>query len=170
MELVVIVRLDAFTNESRCPGQSPPVYLVRKNRTDDDFYDASGFYDIDHDYTSGVGWTCYVSGGVAAAAHIKVQYLANHDTAMADDDTVLISVPDEYENILIACVIAIVYRSKLSSVMIDPTAHTSIVMQLTDMVLKAEAHYDNLIQRAQAKLAESKIKPLGGLDKYDRVY
>ena len=75
-------------------SQQPPAYLVRKNRLDPEFYDEAGFYDIDRDYAGGVGWFMYVSGGIAALAHIKTQYLANHKTDLIDDDESYITVPE----------------------------------------------------------------------------
>jgi hypothetical protein len=151
-------------------SQQPPVYLVRKNRLDPTFYDEAGYYDIDHDYSAGAGWFCYVSGGVAASAHIKTQYLANHDTAMADDSSTLISVPDEYVHIIIAYVVAKAFRQQLSDMMVDPTAHAAVIMQMTEMVHHAEDAYDKLVLTAQQRLAQSKTTPAVKSDKYDRVY
>lgn len=151
-------------------GQQPPVYLVRKNRFDPDFYKMSGYYDNDHDYSAGTGWFIYISGGIAKLAHVCIQYLANHDVAMADDDTVLITVPDEYENILIAQVICRAYRERLSYFMQNPTAQTNVIMQYTDMVQKAEESYYAMLASAQLKLADSKIIGDKEVDKYDRVY
>src|SRR4030065_773668 len=92
-------------------GTQPPTYLVRKNRLDPDFHTSAGYYDIDHAYVyagmdaelaTGLGFVAYISGGIAALAHIKMQYLANHKTTLLDDATDLISVPDEYNHICIA--------------------------------------------------------------------
>jgi hypothetical protein len=151
-------------------SQTPPVYLIRKNRLDPDFYNEAGYYDIDRDYSAGVGWFGYISGGIAASAHIKMQYLANHSTNVVDDSTATWTVPDEYESIIIAYVIAKAYRERLGAMMVDPTAHTSIILQMTEMVKKAEDNYKDLVQRAQKKLAESRLSPSFTVDKYDRVY
>jgi hypothetical protein len=151
-------------------SQQPPTLLVRKNRLDPDFWDAAGYYDIDHDYSTGSGWTVYVSGGVAALAHIKMQYLANHDTTITDDSVDVWSIPDQYEGIIIAYVLAKGYRERLSKYMQDPTAHTSLIMQMTTMVDKAEENYRELAQAAHARLADSKITPNVAVDKFDRVY
>src|SRR4030043_611637 len=125
-------------------SQQPPIYLARKNRLDDNFWDSSNFYDVDHDYKSGTGWFIYVSGGVAAAAHVSMQYFANHSTPLVDDSTATWTVPDLYENIVVAYVLAKAYRERLSAYMITPTAHTSTILQLTDMVKKAEESYKEL--------------------------
>jgi hypothetical protein len=151
-------------------SQTPPTYLVRKNRLDPNFYKIAGFYDIDHDYASGSGWMMYVSGGVRAAAHVYTQYLANHNTDMADDGLHFISIPDEYENILIQNVICRAYRERLSYVMQDPTAHSSVIQQMTEMVNKAEEQYREMVLRAQEKLATSIASPKMTADKFDRVY
>jgi hypothetical protein len=151
-------------------NQTPPAYLVRKNRLDPDFYKVAGYYDIDHDYSSGAGWTMVVSGGLAAGTHIFTQYLANHNTTMADDDIHYISVPDEYEGILIQNVVCRAYRERLSFFMQDPTAHTTVIQQLTEMVHKAEEQYREMVLRAQEKLTTSITSPKQTVDKYDRVY
>jgi hypothetical protein len=151
-------------------SQQPPVYLIRKNRLDPNFYGEAGYYDVDHDYSTGSGWLCYVSGGVAAAAHIKTQYLANHPTNLADDSTAVVTVPDEYEPILIAYFITRAWRERLGNTMRDPTAHTSTISQITEMVHKADDNYLQMVQQAQAKLADSKITPHREVDKFDRVY
>jgi hypothetical protein len=151
-------------------GQTPPVYLVRKNRLDPSFYRKSGYYDVDHDYATGSGWIIYVSGGIAALAHIYTQYLANHDLAMADDAGHLITIPDEYENVLIAQVICRAYRERLSYFMQSPTAQTNVIMQYTDMVQKAEDSYNALLAAAQKRLADSRVTGDKFVDKFDRVY
>jgi hypothetical protein len=151
-------------------SQQPPTYLSRKNRLDEDFWSFTNFYDIDHDYSAGTGWFIWVSGGVAASAHIKMQYLANHSTTIVDDSTATWTVPDVYENIVVAYVVAKAYRERLSAYMITPTAHTSTILQLTDMVKKAEDSYKELSQRALQRLADSRITPNVAADKFDRVY
>ena len=151
-------------------SQQPPIYLARKNRLDPDFYSAAGYFDIDHNYIDGGGWYCYVSGGVAASAHIKMQYFANHATGLEDDSTDVITVPDEYENILVAYVVMKGYRERLGAYMIDPTAHSSLILQMTEMVKRSEDNYHLLVQRAQVRLADSRITPNVSSDKFDRVY
>jgi hypothetical protein len=151
-------------------AEQPPSYLVRKNRLDPDFFNETGFYDVDHDYSAGIGWMMYFSQQIQIAEHVKVQYLGNHDTDMDDDDTVEISIPDEYEDILVAYVVAKGYRERLGVFMQDPTAHSSIILQMTDMVVKSELNYQGLVLRAQVKLADSRITHRLASDKYDRVY
>jgi hypothetical protein len=151
-------------------SQTPPVYLVQKNRLDPHFYGDDGFFDVDHDYATGEGWTMYVSGGVAATAHIKIQYLADHDSALVDASDHYLTIPDEYENLLILSVMCRAYRERLSFVMQDPTAHSSVILQMTDMVNKMEKEFRDQVATAQAKLAHSIFSPRMQSDKYDRVY
>jgi len=151
-------------------SQQPPAYLVRKNRLDPEFYDEAGFYDIDRDYAGGVGWFMYVSGGIAALAHIKTQYLANHKTDLIDDDESYITVPDEYEPILVAYVVAKGYRERLGAYMQDPTAHMTIITQMTNMCKEADDHYQELVNNAIAKLTGSRVSPQMHVDKFDRLY
>ena len=151
-------------------SQQPPVYLVMKNRLDPEFYHQAGFYDIDHDYSTGSGWLMYVSGGLAGLAPIKTQLLGQQDHDMDDDELHLITVPDEFEHILIAQVMCYAYRERLSNYMQDPTAQTSIITDLSEMTHHMEEYYNSLVVAAQAKLAESKISPRLHVDKYDKVY
>ena len=151
-------------------GQVPHTYLARKNRLDPNFYADAGFYDIDHDYSTGGGWMCYVSGGVAASAHIKTEYLAGHATNLDDDSVDVITVPDEHEPILIAYFITRAWRERLGNAMRDPTAHTSIIQQLTEMVRRADENYASLLTQAQHRLVESRVSPANKVDKFDRVY
>jgi hypothetical protein len=151
-------------------SQQPPVYLVRKNHLDPDFYSSAGYYDIDYDFSTGSGYLCYVSGGVAALAHIKVQFLATHDIDLADDSTDVITIPDQYENIIIAYFIMRAWRERLGVVMQDPTAHSSIITQLTEMVHKAEENYKELVDAAQRYISESKVSSGNTVDKFDQVY
>ena len=105
------------------------------------------------------------AGGVTKTTHIKTSYLANHDTDLDDDDLSLLTVPDEYENILIEAVMCRAYRERLSVAMQDPTAHTSVIMQLTDMVAKMEQTYNDHVAAAQVKLANSVLSPRMQSDK-----
>lgn len=151
-------------------NQSPPQYLIRKNRFDPDFYSADNYYDIDHNYAEGAGWTLHLSIGLPVDSDVNVEYLAGHDLDMQDDQQHLITVPDEYYGILIAQVICRAYRERLSYYMQDPTVHTSIVMQLTEMVRKAEESYNNMVEAAWKKIATSRQSPRQAMDQFDRVY
>jgi hypothetical protein len=150
--------------------QSPPQYLIRKNRFDPDFYSADNFYDIDHNYAEGAGWTLHFSSGLSIGDHVNVEYLAGHDLDMADDEQHLITVSDEFYGILIAQVVCRAYRERLSYYMQDPTVHTSIVMQLTEMVRRAEEHYNQMVEAAWQKIATSRQSPRQTMDRFDRVY
>lgn len=150
--------------------QEPPIYLTRLNHLDPSFYQAETYYDIDRDYKTGKGWLLYVAKMLAIGEKVRISYLSNHSTDLADDSTKLISVPDEYEGILIAFVIAKAYRERLGAYMQDPTAHTSIILQMTDMVRKSEDNYQQMVLRAQEKLSDSRTSPHMSVDKYDRVY
>ena len=149
--------------------QEPPAYLTRLNHLDPLFYQAVTYYDIDRDYKTGKGWFLFVAKKLAIGEKVRISYLANHSTDV-DDVNKLITIPDEYENILVAYVVAKAYRERLGAYMQDPTAHTSIIMQMTDMTRKAEENYNQMVLRAQEKLAESRSSPHMASDKFDRVY
>jgi hypothetical protein len=151
-------------------AQTPPQFCLRKNRLDPNFYDEKNYYDIDHDYSTGSGWILYMSTSIAAHSHVFVEYLANHDTAMTDSSECLITIPDEYEGILIASVMCRAYRERLGVMMQDPTAHSSVIMQMTDMVNKAEENFRRMVSEAQNRLTNSVVTSNKRVDKYDRVY
>jgi hypothetical protein len=151
-------------------GGTPITYLVRKYRLDPTFYKEAGYYDIDHDYSTGSGWLIFISGGLAASAHIYTQYLAQHDTAMTDSPTCYITVPDEYIALLIANVMCRAYRERLSFQMQNPTAQTSVISQLTTMVAQMEQSYQEQVAMAVARLTTSIVSPRMAVDKFDRVY
>jgi hypothetical protein len=150
--------------------QEPPVYLSRKNRFDDNFYAEEGFYDLDRDYASDGGWLVWCSKLLTASSVIYINYLANHDTTVVDMGDSYITVPDQYENILIAYVVVRAYRERLSAFMQDPTAHMTIITQMTNMVLRAEQNYKDLVDQSVKRLIDSRITPHQAQDKYDRVY
>jgi hypothetical protein len=151
-------------------NQDPPELLHRMNRLDPDFYSQDDHYDIDRNYVDGAGWVLWTAKLLAIGQVIKINYLANHDTDLADEEGSLITVPDEYENILVAYVVAKGYRERLGNYMQDPTAHMTIITQMTTMVLRAEDNYNQLVSQAVSRYTESRILPHRQLDKFDRTY
>ncbi len=148
----------------------PPSYLIRRSHFDPEFWQSDVYYDVDHNYEDGVGWIIYFSSELIDATSVKVEYLACHDLDMADDEQHFITVPDEFYSLLIAQVTCRAYRERLGHFMQDPTVHTSIVMQLTEMVRRSEENYHKMLDTAQQKLASSKLSPRQTMDGYDRVY
>jgi hypothetical protein len=151
-------------------GQTPPAYFVRKNHLDPGFYDQPNCFDVDHNYPDGSGNLLYMSIQLRPGVHAYVNYLATHNVTMADDVNHLLSVPDEYETILITSVMCRAYRQRLSVIMTDPTAHTSVITQMTEMVQHVEELYLKQIDRAQHQLTNAIVSPQLKSDKYDRVY
>jgi hypothetical protein len=101
---------------------------------------------------------------------IKVNYLANHNVDLDDDPADLLTVPDEYEHILVAYVVAKAYRERLSFYSQNPTVYTNLIYQMVQMVDKADARYQQLVNEAIAKSSESRKSPPMQVDKFDRVY
>ncbi len=151
-------------------GNHPVDYLIRKNRLDPSFYDDENHFDIDNDYTTGDLYQIYFSVAIPVNSHVYVQYLASHDATMADDGASIITIPDEYETILLTFVLAKAYRERLSYHLQNPTVQATIISQLTDMVNHLEEKYNALVAEALAGLSESKITPRWEVDKHDRVY
>ncbi len=149
---------------------SNPRYLYRKNRLDPEFYNEPGYYDVDHNFADGAGWHLYTSELLRIGGHIYIQYLANHLWDLDDDADDLITIPDEFETILISSVICRAYRERLSYYMQDPTAHMTVITQMTTMVQRAEENYRLQVAQAQAGLAKGKIGIHVDFDKYNRVY
>jgi hypothetical protein len=151
-------------------SQDPPEFLSRLNRLDPNFYSSDDSYDMDRNYVDGTGWVLFTSKKLAVGQVIKINYLANHDTDLEDDPASYITVPDEYESILVAYVVAKGYRERLGNYMQDPTAHMTIITQMTTMVLRAEENYNELVKQAVARYTESRILPHRQVDKFDRTY
>jgi hypothetical protein len=151
-------------------SQTPPHYLLRKNRLDPDFYKQDGFYDVDHNYADGVGWRLYTSDNVRAPSHVYVQYLANHLTHLHDNSTDVITVPDEFVSIIISFVICRAYRERLGWTMQNPSSTAAIITQFSTLVEKMDHHYNEQVAAAQARLAQGKVGTHLTVDKYDRVY
>ncbi len=112
----------------------------------------------------------YFSTSIPVGAHVKSQYLANHDTDMADDGTHFITIPDEYEELIIASVVCKAYRERLSFYMQDPTAHQAVILEMTQMVRDADTRYQSMVITIQQKLAISRLASDRKVDKFDRVY
>ena len=151
-------------------GKIPPKYLIRKSHFDPEFWNSDQYYDVDHNYEDGTGWIIYFSMLLDETLSVYIEYLATHDLDMIDDDDCYITVPDQYYGILIAQVMCRAYRERLSYFMQDPTVHTSIIQQLTDMVRKAEDRYYKMVEDAWEKLSPSRVSPRQAMDSHDRVY
>jgi len=151
-------------------SQTPPVYLVRKNHFDPNFYDQDGFYDVDRDYENGKGYLLWISSGWAGGTAIHVYYLATHDTNLTDSPTSYLTVPDQYEPLLITAVMCRAYRERLGMLMQDPTAFSSLVDQLTNAVGQLEQRYDQMLATVQVKITDSTVSPRMKSDKFDRLY
>ena len=146
----------------------PPKYHARKNHLDPAFFNQVGFYDVDHNYADGIGWMCHVSEGVRLATHAYIQYMATHDTSFTDSDEDELTIPDEYNSILITSVMCRAYRNRLSLYMQDPTAHMSVITQMTEMVQHIEELFRSLVADAQRELTNSIVSPRMVADKFDQ--
>ncbi len=151
-------------------SQDPTAFLDRMNHLDPNFYSNEEHYDIDRNYVDSAGWVLWTSKKVAVASQLKVNYLANHKTDCTDSPSSYITVPDEYESILVAYVVCKGYRERLGYYMQDPTAHMPVIAQLTDMVQHAEDHYNQLVAEMMTKYTDSRILPHRQVDKFDRSY
>ncbi len=151
-------------------AQEPPCFLHRMNRLDPDFYEHDDHYDIDRNYVDGKGFILWTSKIVPVGEYVAINYLGNHKTDLTDSTESLLSVPDEYEHILIAYVAVKGYRERLGAYMQDPTAHTSIINQMYEMVQHAEERYQKLVDEAVARYTDARVSPHFKFDKFDRAY
>jgi hypothetical protein len=153
--------------------EEPPVFLTRMNYFDPYFYASEDHFDVSRyylDYLEYTGWMVITSKLLEIGEEIKVNYLANHNVDLADDDSDVISISDEYEHILVAYVVAKAYRERLSYYSQNPTVYTNLIYQMVTMVEKADARYQQLINEAIAKASESRTSQHMGADKFDRIY
>jgi hypothetical protein len=150
--------------------ESPPKYLQRMNRHDEDFFDGDTHYDVDYDYVDGVGWVLWTSHEMQSGDEVYINYLANHATNIDDDDTDTITVNDEHVPIIVCYVIWKAYNERLSVYMQQPTAYSQVVTQMNIAVQDAHERYQKLVALAQARLAAGRPSPKMKMDDFDRVY
>ncbi len=150
--------------------ETPPVFLGRRSRFETDFFSGEMFYDVDYDYNTGTGFLLWFSQQLPSGAEVTINYLANHDTSMADDAADTISVPDQYIHILVAYCVWKGYQERLSFYSRDPTVYSQQIAQMVQSVDQARLRYEEFIAQEYAHRAHSKITPKHDLDKFDRVY
>ena len=137
--------------------QEPPIYLERKNHLDPEFYGSDDYYDIDRDYDTGTGYTLWLSRLFAADDKLRISYLADHE--VPDDENDTLTIPERYLNLLILYVVWRAWAERLGKQMIDPTAHTSTIQQMSATVQNAEQAYKRAVADALQELAESRLTP-----------
>jgi hypothetical protein len=151
-------------------SQEPPVFLNRMNHLDPSFYLTDTSYDIERDFPDGTGWVCWFSRRMIIGDEIVINYLANHETDLEDESSSYITIPDEYVPIIVQYVVCKGYRERLGAYMQDPTAHTTIIQQMYEMVQHAEDRYQQMVDQAVARYSDSRRSPHMHVDKFDRVY
>jgi len=154
-------------------GEEPPIFLTRMNHLDPEFYQSESHYDVSRyylDYVAYTGWMVITSKLLEIGDEVKVNYLANHIVDLDDDPADLLTVPDEYEHILVAYVVAKAYKERLSVYLQNPTVYTNLIYQMVMMVDHADARYVQMVNEAIAKASESRTSPHMKADKFDRVY
>ena len=106
-------------------GNSPPEWLDRKSRFDDDFYDRSGYYDILYSDSASAA-TIITSEQLGAGSNIKVTYRGSHDS------TILIgaalTVPDRHLHILRNYVMWRAAAQLKANEEASPTSNSSLLM------------------------------------------
>ena len=154
-------------------AQEPPVFLFRLNHLEKDFYtNKQVFYDIDHNYAAGQGYFLIISRLLNEGDHIHINYMTYHDHDLDGNMTDEITVPDQYEDILITYVVAKAYRELMSIYVVDPTSHEALITEMVDLISQAEDKYAKMIEGllSSVSIGNSSITPNRTVDKYDRVY
>ena len=154
-------------------AQEPPVFLFRLNYLEKGFYNNKQvFYDVDRNYLAGEGYVMIISRLLVAGDHIHINYMTYHDHDLLDNSTDEITVPDQYEDILITYVVAKAYRELMSIYVVDPTAHEALITEMVDLISQAEDKYAKMIEGllSSVSIGNSAITPNRSVDKYDRVY
>lgn len=142
-------------------------YHTRRSHLEDNFYNGD-YYDVDRDYAAGSGWLLWMGQPVPYAQPCRVSYLALHDTAMGE--LTILSIPDQYLNILTEYCILRAWTERLSNEIRDPTAHSDIIMNINQTILTHRKTYTDLVDQAIKELGTSRITQNRRLDKHDRIY
>jgi hypothetical protein len=152
--------------------QDPPEYLIRKNHLNQGFFGTDLYYDVDFNYEAGTGYNLIVSRTLEGDDTFYVNYLTNHDVDLEDNETDLITIPDQYEDVIIMGITTLAYREFLSWVSFEPTVLETTILHLSDMCAYADAKYSKMLSDLINKTGsgDSTITPNRTVDKYDRVY
>jgi len=153
-------------------SQLPPVYLTRLSYQSPEFYGSDSYYDIERNFTIGKGYQIIFSKELEEGDHAHLNYLVPHDADLMDNGIDELTIQDEYEDILIAYVIARAYRHLMTLFVCDPSAHENTISELTEMIKAAEDKYNNMIKSltSEISIGESWIIGNRKSDKHDRVY
>ncbi len=150
-------------------SQDPPDYLARKSHLDIDFYSNTGFYDVDRDYDEYGGYIMWISDDLAVGGEVMVRYLASHLAEFSSEAT-LITVENQYVQVLIYHVILMAFTERLATQLQDPTAHMDITRQMAEAVKAAETNYLHALEAATADVSSSQRVEGWKLDRFDRIY
>lgn len=147
--------------------QTPPRYHLRRNRLEADFYDGDT-YDIERDYESGSGWTLWMGQPIPPGEVVRVDYLAMHDTSATE--IMVLTVPDQYLNILTEYCIIRAWTERLSTEISNPTAHATTIAQINSTIQHHRETYNRLVQQAVREMTTSRVTMNRRMDKHDRIY
>jgi hypothetical protein len=146
-------------------GDDPPTYLTRRSHQSPEFQ-AGEFYDVVADHDTGSGSLLWI--GPVVTSDVRVNYLALHDYAASE--SMVLTIPDQYLNILTEYCAVRAWEERLSSEIANPTAHASTISQIQVALTQHRALYDRLVKEAVQELGTSRLVPDRAMDKYDRIY
>lgn len=149
------------------PISSDYIYLVRRSHQDKYFFDGD-YYDIDRNFPDSAGWMLWTGPTVTVASPVRVNYLALHDYNASE--SMVITIPDQYLNILTEYCIMRAWQERLSNEIRDPTAHSDIIQNMELNLKEHRRNYQLLVEQALKELNTSRIVANRLVDKYDRIY
>jgi hypothetical protein len=150
--------------------QTPMVFLKRMSRHEDAFYQDTTHYDVEPDYDDGIGFKLWLSQALEIGDEITIDYLANHDTTLLDNDSDTVTIEDDHVPIIVAYVVWKAYQERLAEYMQQVSAYSQIITQLVKAVDEAYQRYHTMLAAALAYRSHSLITPSWKVDHHDRVY
>lgn len=137
-------------------GNSPPEFLDRKSRFDDDFYDRSGYYDVIYS-DSATASELVTSESLGAGSNIKIYYKAAHDSSILIGAA--LTVADRHLHILRNYVMWRAAAQLKANEEASPTSNSSLLM----------SQYAVNVDRARRAYVDSLAKAVFAFSRSGRV-
>ena len=160
-DLIDVVRVEYPT------GEDPPVYLDRWDHRHPDFFNQTGYYDvqIDDDTSNGTLWLSFKA---TYMDYIGILYTAPHDADLDSGDA--ITVREDHESILILFVIWQAVKERVATHLQDPDTTSDILQKMVNAEMQAEQEYLRAIRNASQRHTRSAYTGPWRADIYDPIY
>ena len=150
-------------------GQSPPAYLVRRDRTHEQFYDYEGYYDFQPVSDASDTPLLYLSEGLTTGYQFTVWYLTYY-AGGALDDAATLTVPFDHEGLLILFVIWRAFKERASVHVQDPDTTSDILQKMVNAANLAEQEYRRAIRQAERSQGAGGYAGPWRVDIHDPIY